>query len=465
MKNTKLLVLALLVALLACLALTATAEHDHIWVEQTEMYQAPGCETQGWRMYRCSVAGCAETRIDYIAPAGHKWGEYVQVKPATCGAAGIQQQVCTVCGHYNVNAILNTPAATGEHTWVKVHDGKERTCTEDGVKPLYKCSVCGAVDPSRNGSTVPKTGHSVAGSPWYVIREANCLQEGIIGQDCFICGAQINTKTTPKNGKHPSWITILPAKKATCTEPGCCDIQQCPLCGAYNSAVDLSAYGNYHDGRSVPATGHKWKILGTVAPTCTQKGYTATECERCGHKQQIDIPATGHSATWIVKDASNSPTSVIWGLKCALCNNWLATQIVYAGEKAPSGSVNTGKAKVDANYSANVGTVKETAKKTTTTKKATTTAKKTTTTTTATKAPAAVVATAPVEGTKLVEGLNLIDGKAVVVAKEGKATLVYAEDGYTVKLADAELVVGEAVAYTADDLAVVAEAPAATASK
>ena len=78
-------------------------------------------------------------------------------------------------------------------------------------------------------------------------------------------------------------------------------------------------------------------------------------------------------------------------------------------------------------------------------------------------APAATAVA--VEGTKLVEGLNLIDNKAVVVAKEGKATLVYVEEGFEVTLGEEVLVLGEAVAYAADDLASVAEAPAATANK
>ena len=128
--------------------------------------------------------------------------------------------------------------------------------------------------------------------------------------------------------------------------------------------------------------------------------------------------------------------------------------------------MNTGNAATTKSVVATKNGTTVTAKTTTktTTKKATTatTTKKATTTATAAKAPAATsVVVAQPEGTKLVEGLNLIDGKAVVVAKDGKATLVYAEEGYDVLLGETVLTINEAVAYNADDLFTTAAVSAA----
>ena len=463
MKHTKLLVLALLVALFACLALSAQAENWQLVEEK-----APDCLTQGWKLWVDQDSTSGASKIDYIAPLGHDWGAYQQVKAATCGAAGVQQQVCNRCGHYNAENILNAPPATGEHPkpYVVIKEALPATCTTDGWKALTKCSVCGKV--ISDGSATKATGHNVKGKDWEVYSPATCAKEGVIVQRCWDCNAIVNKQNTPKTSNH-DWGTELPAKPATCTETGCVELQRCKTCGIVNSFMDST--GHYHDGRSVPALNHKWKIEGTVAPSCTSTGYTASICERCGHRNKIDIPATGQSAVWAPSEAAADGTYVVWTLKCNLCGLQLANQVVYKGQKAPSGTVNTatavdtGKAAVDVSYTAKKSGLTEVAK--TTTKK--TTAKKTTTAKAATASKPAttsvVVAAAEVEGTKLVEGLNLVDGKAVVVAKEGKATLVYVEDGYTVKLADAELKLGEAVAYTADDLAVAEEAPVATASK
>lgn len=462
MKNAKLLVLALLVVLLACVAVSASAaphEGSHVWNELVENYQAPGCETQGWRYYQCSIAGCGETRIDYIAPLGHNWGPYEQVKEATCGKPGIQQQKCSRCGHYNTQTILYAPNATGAHDFsVVVKPALDPTCTTAGWKALIKCSVCGAVDPNNDGSAKAATGHDVTGKEWEVEREAACNYEGSIVQKCKKCFAVVNRKSVPKNGNH-NFNQVLPAKEPTCTSTGCCALWQCLNCGATDTAVRLGYVGNYRDGRSIPALGHKWGAPVTEPATCTKAGMTVMTCERCGHIQKIAIPATGHSATWIPKDVQADHT--IWTLRCGICGGELATQIVYKGEKAPSGTVNTGKADKDINYSANVNKVTETAKKST--KK--TTAKKTTTTkTTATKATPAVTTSetpATVEGTKLVAGINTLEDKAVVVVKDGKATLVYAEADVIVKIGEIALEANVPVDVAADAVATIAAADAA----
>ena len=219
MKHTKILVLALLVALLACLVVSANAathEGSHIWEEIVENYVAPGCETRGYRYYRCSVAGCGETRIDYIEALGHKWGAFEQVKPATCGAPGIQQQKCECSSHYNTE-ILYSPAATGDHDFsVVVKEALAPNCTTDGWWALKKCSKCGAVDPKNNGAARPKTGHDVTGRQWEVERESTCWREGSIVQKCWNCLAVVNRKSVPKNNDH-LFNQVLPAKLPTCT--------------------------------------------------------------------------------------------------------------------------------------------------------------------------------------------------------------------------------------------------------
>ena len=66
------------------------------------------------------------------------YGEWEVVTPATCGEAGLEKAVCTVCGHEETREI----PANGEHAWDAGVVTKEPTCTEKGEK-TYTCTVCG----------------------------------------------------------------------------------------------------------------------------------------------------------------------------------------------------------------------------------------------------------------------------------------------------------------------------------
>jgi len=550
MKHTKLLVVALLVALIACLAMSASADTttclspaatngQHVWAyDRTD---DPTCTTEGRIIFKCANAGCGETQITYTPAKGHVWGAYQQVKNPTCVSDGQMQRVCTVCGHYDTANIKYEPKATGVHNWVVIRDAVAATCTTNGYKKMEECSVCKA---TRGGDVIPASGHDFTGVAFEVKKEATCAAEGIVWRKCNNCGLYLDETKTPKSTEH-TWATIVAQKDPTCTTSGCKKLEQCSVCGITRGGDVIPALGHKLDGvawtvkdeatcategvivricpvcnqiiekqttgknsnhvwneiipqkdptcetagckamqqcsvcgatkggASIPATGHAWAVSHKVDATCTVDGKTVLSCPKCGGEQTIKVPAIGHSATWAPQAGSNAANGyIIWELKCGICGQVLATQVVMNGDKAPSGTVSTAKAAVDASYTATVkGTVdvaknntKTSTAKSTSTK--TSTAKSTSTKTTSAKsastastkaaaAPAtetkkvATVAAAPaaleanqaqlvadkhlyvvknVAGEEIVLTVNVVDGKITVEAKlaEGESLVLYA---------------------------------------
>lgn len=526
MKHTKLLVVALLVALLACLAVNAMADETvcptgvgglHNWAVKEEGAVPATCTTQGVRLYVCQNTGCGASKVEYTNPLGHAWGEYKQIKDATCSQPGVQQQVCTRCGHYSTENIRYTPAATGKHEYQEIAAGNAATCTVDGMKPLAKCIYCGAIDPSRDGSVAKATGHNFNGVAWEPKSPASCLAKAKIQRKCLNCD-YYEVQETGELGAHV-WgdKPVIPQKDPTCTATGCKAQYQCSVCGAYKGGEVIDALG--HDlngvawtverestcvgagsivricrrclqpierqavaangqhkwtenpiipgkeatctttgckpqyqctvcgalkgGEEIPALGHKFSSWTTEPATCTKDGKSYSICSECGHVSVVVIPATGHSATWTPKEVGNG--YVVWALHCGLCNMDLATQVVNNGEKAPSGTVNTGKANVDINYTGISKTeVVETAKKET---KKTTTAKKATNTTTAKKAT--TTATAPKTEAVATEIPSAELKINVTEYKVGDVTIKLDFSNFTYT-ADAELAEGETVALFVD---------------
>ena len=494
MKHSKLLVLALLVVLLACLAVAANADvyHEHsksFWVQMAT--KEATCVTDGYITWRCDKEGCG-AQFEEIIPSrgGHTPGPWVVAEKSTKDCQGdLMVQKCQYCDHIFTEGQYRT-AAKSNHEFKPANGatvysaGKPATCTEPGIKTVYLCAYgCGTK--SGNPDVIPALGHSYAEATWKEISAPTCGSEGVARLYCDRNCGNYQQKVTPKTTYHtdedgnyvanPYTVNYLPAKPATCTEPGCKALNKCPTCGAVDPL---------NDGSATKVLGHNMKIDKnpdmTYVATCTKDGQTVLYCDRkiewggnvvpCGHVQVIVAPKLGHSASWVPAEVKSDYT--VWELRCSRCYNEatgegvLASQLVMKGEKAPSGTVNTGNAATTKSVVATKNGTTVTAKTTTktTTKKATTatTTKKATTTATAAKAPAATsVVVAQPEGTKLVEGLNLIDGKAVVVAKDGKATLVYAEEGYDVLLGETVLTINEAVAYNADDLFTTAAVSAA----
>ena len=156
----------------------------------------------------------------------------------------------------------------------------EPTCTTAGSRHLV-CAICGK---EMDDSFVPALGH--APGLWVVEREAGCETDGLRSRSCTRCGVKLESLPISKTGHVYADQTIAP----TCTEQGY-TLHTCRACGETKK------------DHFVKANGHSFASDGVTvkAPTCTEKGEKRVACTVCGQTQTVAVPALGH-------DYSSTPT-------------------------------------------------------------------------------------------------------------------------------------------------------------
>ena len=98
----------------------------------------------------------------------------------------------------------------------------------------------------------------------------------------------------------------------TCTEKGF-TATTCTRCGKLNKT-------NFTD-----PLGHDFSVVVTVvAPTCTEQGYTVTMCTRCDTTENTNfVNATGHDMVDVPAEAATcTATGLTAGTKCTQCDYW-----------------------------------------------------------------------------------------------------------------------------------------------
>ncbi len=145
------------------------------WVTVTE----PDCMNKGKEMRTCE---CGETEYRDIAVSGHTYETKI-IEP-TCTKAGYTEHICTVCGDSYMTDVTDPVG----HQYEAVIT--EPTCTEEGYT-TYTCVCCGE---SYVDDIVPATGHTYG--DWVVTKEATCTEGGIETRTCA-CGATETRETAP----------------------------------------------------------------------------------------------------------------------------------------------------------------------------------------------------------------------------------------------------------------------------
>ena len=237
----------------------------HDYVERVD--KAATCTEAGHAYWVCSR--CSDMQEITLPATGHAWDNGAVTQAPTCAAEGVRTFTCTRCGATRTEAI----AKTADHTPVSV-PGKAATCTEAGLTDGSKCSICGAVLMAQQ--TIPAKGHSWDGGR--VTQEATCTAEGIKTFTCSNCGAT-RTDTFPAKGHTPA---AVPAKAATCTEPGLTEGSQCSACGTILKAQE-----------TIPAKGHAWDggVI-TTEPQGFTPGVRTFTCTVCGATKTEAVDST-----------------------------------------------------------------------------------------------------------------------------------------------------------------------------
>lgn len=160
-----------------------------------ENEKAPTCTATGSydEVVCCSVCGEELSRKTVtVEAAGHQWGAWETTKAPTCTAEGEETRTCTVCGETETRT-----AEKAAHTPVTV-EGKDATCTEEGLSDGEKCSVCGKT--LKEQETVPALGHDFG--DWTEDKDA-----GVETRTCSRCGAT-ETRALPEK-TFPVWGIVL----------------------------------------------------------------------------------------------------------------------------------------------------------------------------------------------------------------------------------------------------------------
>lgn len=178
---------------------------------------------------------------------------------------------------------------------------KAATCVENGYTGDQKCKTCGTT--GEIGTVIPATGHTW--TDWRVVQAATETDDGVESRACNTCGAE-ECRTIPNTGHDFRFVkTVAP----TCTEDGY-DLYRCN-CGVEERRNEVAA------------NGHQYALKDKEQATCTDSGYTGdTVCTVCGdvaHKGTA-IPATGHNwSDWTEVTPATGAAAGVEKRTCSRC--------------------------------------------------------------------------------------------------------------------------------------------------
>ena len=221
-------------------------------ITETPATCQPGKEVMG-----CKVCSYTTSR-EIPANASHVYGEWTTVTAATCGAAGIQERVCTTCG---IDKQTQTIAATGSHTEGNGEVTTAPGCTTEGVKTIY-CSGCST---ALRTEAVAATGHSHS---WQTTTAPTCTAAGEKKNICSACGDVAGSEAIAANGHSHSWQTTT---APTCTAAGE-KKNICSVCGDVAGSEAIAASGHSFSGGTC-------SVCGAADPNYTPPTETTTPPE------------------------------------------------------------------------------------------------------------------------------------------------------------------------------------------
>lgn len=269
-------------------------KHTHSYDGGT-ITKAPTCSETGVRTYTCNT--CGNKYTETIAALGHFSGEGKVTKKATCTDNGEKSYFCIRC-----NTLMRTEAiiAVGHDYSVKITQGGD--CKTDGIK-TYTCKNCG----DSYTETIKATGHK------YVVEvtiEPTETTDGLRTFTCSVCNDKF-TEVIPALGDGTHLHTYDEGsviKEATCLENGMM-AYTCTQCGAIKQETILSK-------------GHNYSEEVVTEATCTESGLKKLTCVNCGDSYTAIIAAKGHSYDQGV--VTKQPTNTETGIKtytCSACGN------------------------------------------------------------------------------------------------------------------------------------------------
>lgn len=245
----------------------------------------PGCDTEGYDEYVCSV--CGESYRDHFTDAlGHRFGDWISTKNATCTEEGEETRTCDRCRCKETRMV----AVLG-HDFL-VTETKKATCQEKG-SITYVCSRCGDTCKEYT-ETLPHQYKKTYANWDFITWLFNTVYHIFTGQDlfspyyykCEVCG---NVMT-----KEEAFLAGIASAQGTC------DHETAEWKDLYENCKDggLHAYvcnecGKAIEAQVLPPREHafgEWTVR-TPADSA-HEGERFRVCSVCGFEETETIPRT-----------------------------------------------------------------------------------------------------------------------------------------------------------------------------
>lgn len=235
------------------------AEHDFV----ADTVVEPGCDTEGYTIYKCSYGCGASEKRDFVQPTEHAYDSGTITKAATCTEEG---EITYKCIHPDCTNSYTQPIPMIPHNYTETVT--EPTCEEMGYT-TRTCTECG--DSYQTDFRNP-VGHEY--DQGTVTTAPTCKDEGVRTFNCVHGCGKTYTQPEPKL-QHDYGAAVT---EPTCEELGY-TLYTCKVCG--DSYMDLYT----------AAKGHSWGPGETVkAPTLTETGLLKQTCTLCQKTQETVIP-------------------------------------------------------------------------------------------------------------------------------------------------------------------------------
>lgn len=334
---------------------------------------APTCSTKGYDLYVCQNDGCGYSYKNVLSynSNNHKYVIDTVIREATCTRGGSAVAHCEYCDKVN-NKIITLDAG---HKWEVIGVKQAATCTNKGVD-YVKCSVCGATGTQVSkalGHTMVteaveadcehtagiktycsvcsymtkfvKTGSEKLGHKWgdKVYVAATCEEDAHYESTCARCGKVAVTKIVKNEPKYQAKLEhkgskLVETVKPTCTERGY-DVRYCSLCN--------SEYKTNYTSADV-TNGHDWVITytyGNAEINCGNYGYAKVKCSICGMETQKYLkPEHSYTDNIITDDIVYKVCTVCGDIKSIWVNSnftgfkGCGTITIVNGEKVITGT-------------------------------------------------------------------------------------------------------------------------------
>ena len=287
-------------------------EHFHVFdrkAAEQEFFISANCREKA-RYYVSCACGAAGTEIfEHGDVISHNYGGLIPKVERTCTEDGMKAHYrCSVCGKYfavkdgekvvTSAAYLTIPAG---HNCGKLIEQKDPTCTEEGMKAHYRCDRCKKyfvevdgqkVEVSKDELKIPKLAHTYSELVPKV--EKTCTEDGMKSHyRCTVCGKFFAEKDGEKVATSEASLRLpaghnygqlIEQKDPTCTEEGMKAHYRCDRCKKYFVEVDGQKVEVSKDELKIPKLAHTYsELVPKVEKTCTEDGMKSHyRCTVCG---------------------------------------------------------------------------------------------------------------------------------------------------------------------------------------